>query len=182
MIVLGLIPRFGVETLAVRIRNYKQPAKTLGLSTPTWSEILKLALRNGWQPLGSVSPNAASSDFFLSGIFSQDWNNEAAWYEDDTVINHPSDMLMSYLPVLPGDGYPNDETSRLVLLEDALNFADALDKAYQAYEPVRVPASFFLFEPDDPALSRRPSLGALAAALEVCRQGSFSIEPWRFRA
>lgn len=168
--------------MAVCIRNYRQPHRTLGLSTPTWSEILNLALRNGWQPLGSVSPDAPSPDFSLAGIFSLDWEDEAAWHEEDTAVYQPSAMLISYLPFLPEDGHLQSETSRLVLLEDALNFADALDKAYQAYEPVRVPASFFLFEPDDPALSRRPSLGALAAALEVCRQGSFSIEPWRFRA
>ena len=90
-------------------------------------------------------------------------------------------MLVTYFPLTPDDGHDDDRISRIVLLEDALNFVDALDKAYLAYEPVRVPASFFLFEPDDPVLSQRPSLGALAAALDVCRQGSFSIEPWRHR-
>jgi hypothetical protein len=166
--------------LAVRIRNHDQPYKTLGLSTPAWREILKLALKHGWQPMGSVPPEAPSTDFGFTGIYARNWEDEAAWQEDATVY-HPAAMLVSYLPFLPEDGYSHLEAIRLVLLEDALNFADALDKAYQAYEPVRVPASFFLFEPGDPALGRRPSLGALAAALEVCSQGSFSIEPWRFR-
>jgi hypothetical protein len=85
------------------------------------------------------------------------------------------------LPVLPEED-SRAANSRLVLLEDALNFVDALDRAYQSYEPVRVPTSYFLFQPDDPALALRPSLGALAATITVCGQGSFSIEPWRFRA
>ena len=167
--------------MAVRIRNFKQSHRTIGLSTPTWSEILKLALRNGWQPFGSVPPETATMDFVLSGISTQNWEDETAWQEEETAVHNPSAILISYLPFLPENGHTQSETIRLVLLEDALNFADALDKAYQAYEPVRVPASFFLFEPEDPAFGRRPSLGALAAALEVCRQGSFSIEPWRFR-
>jgi hypothetical protein len=167
--------------LAVRIRNYKQPSKWIGLSTPTWRELLKLALRNGWQPLGSVPPESLSTDFLLAGISFQEWEDEAAWQRDDPAAYHPSAILISYLPALSENGQTQFESSRLVLLEDALNFADALDKAYQTYEPIRVPASFFLFEPDDLALSLRPSLGALAAAIDVCGQGSFSIEPWRFR-
>ena len=167
--------------MAVRIRNYKEPHKTLGLSTPTWREILKLALRYGWQPFGSVSPEMPSTEIGLSGISLHNWEDEADWQEADAVVYHPSVLLVSYLPLSLEDGSAQFEASRLVLLEDALNFADALDKAYQAYEPIRVPVSFYLFEPDDPALGQRPSLGALSAALEVCRQGSFSIEPWRFR-
>jgi hypothetical protein len=166
--------------LAVRIRNQEHPYKTLGLSAPTWREILKLALKNGWQPMGSVSPVAPSTDLGYPGLNSGNWEDEAIWQED-TPVYHPAAMLVSYMPFLPEDGFSHFEAIRLVLLEDALNFADALDKAYQAYEPIRVPTSFFLFEPSDPALGRRPSLGALAAALEVCSQGSFSIEPWRFR-
>jgi hypothetical protein len=168
--------------LAVRIRNYDQPHRTLGLSTSAWSEMLKLALSNGWQPLGSVSPEAPSMDIVVAGISWQNREGEVSWQEDELIIYQPSAMLFTYLPFWSEDGHPNSEINRLVLLEDALNFADALDRAYQAYEPIRVPTFYFLFEPDDPALGQRPSLGALAAALEVCRQGSFSIEPWRYRA
>jgi hypothetical protein len=178
--ILRYLSLSGVETLAVRIRNFKQPRRTIGLSTPTWREILKLALSYGWLPLGSVPPEVSSMDFGPSGFSSYNWDDEATWQEADTVAYHPSTMLISYLPFFFENGQAQSKASRLVLLEDALNFADALDRAYQAYEPLRVPASFFLFEPDDPVFSQRPSLGALAAALEVCREGSFSIEPWRF--
>lgn len=167
--------------MAVRIRNYMHPHRTLGLSTSTWREILRLALWSGWRPLGSVSPEAPLMDFLVARNSSETWEGDTTWQEEDSVVYHPSAMLITYLPFLLEDGQTHNEISRLVLLEDALNFADALDKAYQAYEPVRVPASYFLFEPDDLALEVRPSLGALAAALDVCRQGSFSIEPWRYR-
>jgi hypothetical protein len=66
-----------------------------------------------------------------------------------------------------------------VLFEDALNLADALEQAFLDYEPVRVPASYYLFEPEDPALRRRPGIGAMAALIDFCRQGSFWLESHR---
>ncbi len=98
----------------------------------------------------------------------------------DVLARHPEALLETYLPFEHEPGTWPAETRRLVLLEDALNLVDALDRAYLAYEPLRVPAYYFLFEPEDPRLRLRPSLGALAAAIDVCRQGSFSIEPWRY--
>lgn len=140
-----------------------------------------MALRNGWQPLGSVQPEPPVAEFLRPDFSAQDWEFEWPWVGGLSAASLPESLLDTYLPHQPQDGETPVNGSRLVLLEDALNFVDALDIAYQAYEPVRVPASYYLFEPDDPALSQRPSLGALAAAIEVCRQGSFTIEPWRTR-
>ena len=165
--------------MPIRIRNQKNSYHTLGLSTPAWWEMLKLALKNGWQPLGSVVSELSSAGRLQADFLVQE--QEPDWLSGLFVANRPEALLDTYLPAQPDDGGAQADGSRLVLLEDALNFVDALDKAYQAYEPVRLPASYFLFEPDDPRWSRRPSLGALAAAIEVCRQGSFSIEPWRTR-
>jgi hypothetical protein len=141
--------------------------------------MLKLALKHGWQPLGSVLPELPSMDFFHAGFSAQDRDYDLPWQEALSAAYRSEALLDTYLPFPPEDGKVHTVGYRLVLLEDALNFVDALDKAYQTYEPVRVPASYFLFEPDDPALRLRPSLGALSAAIEVCAQGSFSIEPWR---
>jgi hypothetical protein len=173
--------------LAVRIRNQKYSHRTLGLSTPAWREMLKLAMKNGWQPLGSVLPEFPPGEYLYAGFSSQDWVNDQNWEAEWpwagglSIASRPEFLLETYLPLQPDDRERWANGSRLVLLEDALNFVDALDTAYQAYEPVRVPADYFLFEPEDAALSERPSLGALAAAIEVCRQGSFTIEPWRTR-
>lgn len=164
--------------MAVRIRNQKYSFRMLGLSTPAWREILKLAMQNGWQPLGSVLPELPAAEHSRAGVSAQDWEFEWPWVRAFSAASQLESLLDTYLPVQLQDGETRADGSRLVLLEDALNFVDALDTAYQTYEPVRVPASYFLFEPDDPALSQRPSLGALAAAIEVCRQGSFTIEPW----
>jgi len=131
--------------------------------------MLKLALGYGWQPMGGVLPEIPAQDFHQAGISLVEWDR-------------PETLLETYLPLQLEIGESPAERVRLVLLEDALNLVDALDRAYQAYEPVKVPPSYFLFEPEDPALRLRPSLGALSAAIEVCRQGSFSVEPWRYRA
>jgi len=141
--------------------------------------MLKLALGYGWQPMGGVLPEIPAQDFHQAGISLVDWDRPE-WYHPER--DRPETLLETYLPLQLEIGESPAERVRLVLLEDALNLVDALDRAYQAYEPVKVPPSYFLFEPEDPALRLRPSLGALSAAIEVCRQGSFSVEPWRYRA
>jgi len=169
--------------LAVRIRNQKQSHRTLGLSTLAWRELLKMALKYGWQPMGGVIPDTETpaQDFYQAGLSLVDWDYLWTGREGMFAARRPEALLETYLPLQYDGGDWLAEGNRLVLLEDALNLVDALDRAYQAYEPVKVPASYFLFEPDDPALTLRPSLGALVAAIEVCSQGSFSIEPWRYR-
>lgn len=170
--------------MAVRLRNQKHTHKTLGLSTPAWWELLRLALDHGWQPMGGVLPELPASVFHPAGLSLLDGEHPEAdqpWsrWEGRFTARHPEVLLETYLPIEPALAEWPADGQRLVLLEDALNLVDALDRAYQAYEPQRVPASYFLFEPDDLRLRLRPSLGALAAAIDVCRQGSFSIEPWR---
>ena len=171
--------------MAVRIRNQKFSQKTLGLSTPAWREMLKLALVYGWQPMGGVLPELPVQETYTAGLslLERDYpDQEHPWTgrEGMFTTRHPEALLETYLPLEHEQGAWLAEGRRLVLLEDALNLVDALDRAYQAYEPAKVPASYFLFEPEDPRLRLRPSLGALAAAIDVCRQGSFSIESWRY--
>lgn len=165
--------------MAVRLRSYANPHSTLGLTTSTWRELLRLALSYGWQPMGSVPSEDAATGLLLAGFSNRELDDERSSMERNPARWLPQALLETYFPISPERPGGPATSRRLVLLEDALNLVDALDRGYQNYEPLRLPASYFLFEPDDPALNRRPSLGALAAAIAVCRQGSFSIEPWR---
>jgi hypothetical protein len=133
-----------------RLVNENNPDLTLSLTSDTWYEILDLAEVYGWNPLGTA----------LRGK----WDNfEAA--------------LAGYYPDPPLRMNGGREIEgRLVLLEDALNLADALDDAFMEYEPRRFPASFFLFEPIDGGIDLRVSIGALQAVADFCRYGSFWIE------
>jgi hypothetical protein len=133
-----------------RLVNENNPDLSLSLTSDTWYEILDLAEVYGWNPMGTALPGR--------------WGNfEAA--------------LAGYYPDPPrrlNGGHESEE--RLVLLEDALNLADALDEAFLEYEPMRVPASFFLFEPRDGSFDLKVSIGALHAVADFCRYGSFWIE------
>jgi hypothetical protein len=134
-----------------RLVNQNDPIVTLNLTSESWYGILDLAEQYGWNPMGTVR----------AGI----WEDlEAA--QDGYFLWHPVEH----------SGNGNGSESRLVVLEDALNLADALDQAFLDYEPLRVPASFYFFEPADLFASRRPSIGAIAALLEFCRTGAFWIE------
>jgi hypothetical protein len=133
--------------------NDRDPDNTVYLTREAWYGILDLAEEYGWNPRGAVLPGQ---------------------YE-----NYELSPAGVYLGV-PLSLYWNGgtEDGRLVVVEDALNLADALERAFMEYEPVRVPASYFLFEPLDQPFPSRPSIGALAAVLEICRTGAFWIEPF----
>jgi hypothetical protein len=141
--------------MVIRLRNQKNPEQVLLLTHQAWWELLDLAELYGWSPLGPL----------MAG----EW---------------------SVLDLGPDEGYlPGGSTrfveeaveaNQVILLEDALNLADALERAFMEYEPVRVPASYYLFEPSDLNLSRRPGIGAMMALIEFCRAGRFSVERVQF--
>ena len=141
--------------MAVRLRNQREPQKILSLAYQAWYNILDLAELYGWNPLGAVLPGQ--------------------WPEETSID--------SYFPMSVWDWHARggDEQPRLVLLEDALNLADALEQAFREYEPQRMPASYFLFQPEDLVMGGRPSIGALSAIIDLCRQGAFFIEVQRQR-
>lgn len=135
----------------MRLCNQKNPDHILMLTCQAWWELLDLAELYGWRPLGPVLPGA--------------WS----------ILDLASDVGH-----LPGgyDRYSEEvvEASQVVLLEDALNLADALERALYEYEPVRVPATYYLFEPAEETSRRRPGIGTMAALIEFCRDGRFSVE------
>jgi hypothetical protein len=135
-----------------QLRNDKYPDNTICLTREAWYGILDMAEEYGWNPMGAVLPGQFEA-YELSPF--------------GTYLGRPLNLYWN--------GGSND--GRLVVIEDALNLADALERAFLEYEPVRVPASYFLFEPLDGSMPSRPSIGALSAVIDICRTGAFWIEP-----
>jgi hypothetical protein len=82
----------------------------------------------------------------------------------------------TYLP-LSDDGEPGE----LVILDDAMNLADALETAFLEYEPRRLKATTLLYAIEDPAVDMRPSIGAINAVFELSKLGAFWIENYNPR-
>lgn len=141
--------------MALRLRNQKNPGLTLNLTDEAWFGVLDLAEAYGWTPMGTVQPGY--------------------WVDLDL-------DLQSYAPGLLGQAIPGENLMerRLVLLEDALNLADALERAFLDYEPVRVPTYYYLFEPDNPFFNNRPSIGVILAVQDFCLHGAFWIEHYPY--
>jgi hypothetical protein len=139
--------------MAVTLRSARNPQDSISLTTTAWLAILDLADLYGWTPIGSILPGG--------------WQDiDIPWDGYDFALT------LDGLPPRPDEG-------QMVILEDALNLADALEQAFYEYEPLRVPPSFYLFEPEDEYLRNRPSIGAITAVIDICRQGAFWVEPYR---
>ena len=138
--------------MAVRLRNQRYPLQTLNLTSQTWVSLLDLASEYGWSPRGTLCEDWLDL-IQLSGYFLNEWPH---WETENS-----------------------SDSRRLVIIEDALNLADALELAFVEYEPVRVPASYFFFETKDAFLTYRPSIGAIGAAIQLCQMGAFWIEQYQ---
>ena len=149
--------------MVIRMRNERHPKMTLNLALYAWSEVLELALDYGWNPMGAVIPGH--------------------WYQEMSIDSYYPRIgiprTLSPENIIDQIESAANGRNKQVLFEDALNLADALEQAFLEYEPRRVPASYFLFEPEDPALRLRPGIGAVNAVIDFCRQGSFWLEPYR---
>jgi hypothetical protein len=137
--------------VSYRLVNHQNPNRRLSLSTHAWYVSLESAEGSGWNPMGAVPEK-------LDGRESLSLGNVWFTSEPDTQAYFTCDGSM-------------------VLLEDALNLADALDRAYLAFEPERVDwlfADYFngFFNPT-PKL--HPSIGTIKTLADFCRQGAFWI-------
>lgn len=158
--------------MAFRLRNQNRQGRTLSLNAFTWYSLLELAEAYGWQPAG-VFPTLPSE--------------QGSWSETPpNGRRHPvraqENILESSvvrLPLTEDDELPGDYGQEgLVTLDDALNLAEALEQAFIAYEPLRLPSLHVLpwLEDYHPILQRRPGVGALLAMIDFCRLGAFTIE------
>ena len=140
--------------MAFTLRNQQHPSQVLHLTRTAWYGILELADLYGWTPIGVLLPG--------------EWAD----------LDIPLDGYDYEMPVYGSTQEPLEQ-GRLVIQEDALNLADALEQAFFEYEPLRVPPSFYLFEPQNDFLRNRPSIGAIAELIDFCRQGPFWIESYQ---
>lgn len=136
-----------------RLTNQNNPKKTLCVSTEAWTGLLALAEEHGWNPLGTGLP----------------------WWWDDSERNLDGQHLCEL------DNWNGDYTAGdggLVLLEDALNLADALEKAFieSEPEPARSPDGSSPGSPAGPDGIPGLGIGTLTALVDFCREGPFWIE------
>jgi hypothetical protein len=148
--------------VAFRLRNEHNPEYTLSITSDTWFGVLDLAGEYGWNPMGTLLPGQWDDlETSLAGYFL-----EKPYHFGNGNGNGSGASL---------HGSDQEET-RMVSFQDALNLADALDLAFLEYEPRLVPASYYLFEPRQRGWSLRPSIGAIVELVNFCRSGGFWIE------
>jgi hypothetical protein len=138
--------------LIYQLRNNKNPALTLGLTPSAWHGILELAEDNGWNPMGTIPADTGDAGMVLAGLgfhAAHDWGGEY-W----------------------------SDYGGLVLFEDALNLADALERAILDYEPRYIPSLHYytLFGENNGLNGNQPSLGAIQGVIDLCYLGMFKIE------
>jgi hypothetical protein len=134
--------------VSYRLKNQNDPCVIVRMNNWTWFGLLELAEKYGWNPMGTIHPNG----FELAGFHA----------------GHPDEWR--------GDYWSADR--RLVLLEDALNLADALDEAFLDYEPRRLPSlhSFWLNNEFEVNHRRQPGIGAIKIVVDFCQSGAFFVE------
>jgi hypothetical protein len=135
-----------------RLSNSNNPNVTFGVTSSTWYGILELAEENGWNPMGTMPPDQEDAGLVMVGMGSID-------------------------SLLWGGEYWSDEGG-LVLFEDALNLADALELALLNYEPQYIPSLHYytIFGENRSSNGTQPSLGAIQGIIDLCYLGIFKIE------
>jgi hypothetical protein len=135
--------------VSYQLVNQADPDQTVQMNNWTWFGILELAENYGWNPKGTVTPGKLE----LAGFYPGDGSR---WH---------------------GEYWGNE--ARLVLIEDALNLADALEEAFIKYEPVRLPSlhPFHLAGGNGDGHGRTPAVGVIQIMIRFCQSGAFLIEP-----
>jgi hypothetical protein len=136
----------------------------LSISSEAWFSALELAEEYGWNPLGT---------------FSQGWWLEPGYSLAALPANDLADPQCE-IPAWDGSYTTRVDEARLVMLEDALNLADALEAAVLEYEPEPVykfaGASLAWLPRLGFGDHTRPGIGAITAIRDFSRLGAFTIE------
>jgi hypothetical protein len=135
--------------VSYQLINQNDPNTFVQMNNWTWFGILELAEKYGWNPRGTVTPERLE----LAGVY-------------------PGDGSLRY-----GEYWGNE--ARLVLIEDALNLADALEEAFIKLEPLRLPSlhPFHLARANGDGNGHPPAVGVLLIMIHFCQAGAFLIEP-----
>jgi len=137
--------------LVIRLINDRDPDRMVCLTSRAWHSILEIAEQHGWLPIGAAQPE------WLWG--SGNW----------LLLDEEQDQFPNQISY--GDG-------RLVLLDDALNLADALERAFLAFEPERIRSytDLTLSGVFGPARNGKPGIGTILEVAAFCQSGAFWIE------
>jgi hypothetical protein len=139
--------------MSFRLSNQNNPDQALSMSSSAWFDIITLAEDHGWNPMGPV--NDAWSVGVVGGY-------------PEFKLERPDPRFDSY------DG----DTESLVLMDDALNLADALDRAFMESDPH--PSLEYLpgYENGGGRIdgSLHAGIGVIQIVKEFCYQGAFWIE------
>jgi hypothetical protein len=138
--------------LTYQLRNNENPSLAIGLTSSAWYGILELAEENGWNPMGTIPSDPEDAGMVVAGL---DFHTAEDW----------------------GGEYWSDNGG-LVIFEDALNLADALERAVLDYEPRYIPSLHYytLFGENNGLSGTQPSLGAIQGVIDICYLGMFEIE------
>lgn len=137
--------------MVIRLRNDRDPDRMVCVASWTWSSLLDLAEQYGWRPYGAIQAEWLWSSAGLQNQREgQDLFTSSYAYED----------------------------GRLVMLEDALNMADALERAFLAYEPERVRSytDLTLSGAYGHPVNGKPGIGVILEVADLCQLGAFWIE------
>jgi hypothetical protein len=135
-----------------RLYNHKNPHQKITLTGGAWHWLLEAARECGWVPMGTVHENVPA------GL--------------------PLGLAEDLLEDEPGDGTYMPSSNRLVMLEDALNLMDALERVFVNYMPLPERSRRGIFREDWEEVRQwyRPGIGCLLELINFCRSGSFIIE------
>ncbi len=133
---------------------------------------MSFRLVNENDPRRALSMNSQTWHNILNLAEEYGWNPMGAippaeWYEQ-----------AGYHLASPERGSYAPYDHSLILFEDALNLADALERAFLDYEPEHVPAwsELALRTEFDPADETSPALGAVMLTIDFCQLGAFTVE------
>jgi hypothetical protein len=139
--------------MSFRLSNQNHPDQALSVTNGAWFDIISLAEDYGWNPLGPVN---------------EDWTLGIVDGFSEISLNEPGFWAGSY----------TGEDGSLVLLDDALNLADALERAFIESDPQ--PSLDYL-----PGYaggmgqtngSLRAGIGVILAVKDFCYRGAFWFE------
>lgn len=138
--------------MSFQLSNEHDQTLSIMLSNRAWYHLLELAEQHGWNPMGTIRPE------WLVGFGSAG----------------SGELEMDVFR----QGSYTSQASRQVMVEDALNFAEALDRAFLVLEPRPTLLYRGIYQTDWDENGVTPGIGVITAVIELCTQGAFWIDAY----